>query len=247
MRVPFVVYADFESLIKPLNTCEPNPENSYTKKYQKPKPSNFCYYVKCFDDEVYSQPPVKYTPKSKDEDVAQIFVDMLEEDVKSIYQMFDKPKNMIFGLKEKIEFEKATKCWIYHGEFAEDDKKYKKVRDHCHYTGKFRGTAHNKCNLQFKKPKFIPVVFHNLSGYDSHLFIKNPGVSEGNINCIPNNEERYVSFSKDTKGRMLSNSLGSLTASSSWHLAWIDWLVTLTKNTSQTPENFTKENNLAYC
>ena len=81
MRVPFIVYADFESLIKPLNTCEPNPENSYPKKYQEHKPSRFCYFIKCFDDEVYSQKPVKYTMKTEDEDVAQKFVDMLETDV----------------------------------------------------------------------------------------------------------------------------------------------------------------------
>ena len=92
---------------------------------------------------------------------------------------------------------KTTKCWICNGEFSDKDDDYKKVRDHCHFTGKFRGAAHNKCNLKYKKPKFTPVVFHNLSGYDSHLFIKNLGVSEGNINCIPNNEEKYISFSKD--------------------------------------------------
>ena len=192
MRVPFVVYADFESLIKPLDTCEPNPENSHKKKYQEHKPSSFFYYVKCFDNEVYSQPPVKYTAESEDEDVAQKFVDVLKEDVKSIHKKFDKPKRMIFGSKEKIEFKKATKCWICCGEFGD----LKKVRDHCHYTGKFRGAAHNKCNLKYKKPKFIPVIFHNLSRYDSYLFIKKLGVSEGNINCIPNNEEKYISFSK---------------------------------------------------
>ena len=71
------------------------------------------------------------------------------------------------------------------------------MRDHCHFTGKYRGAAHNICNLQFKKPKFTPVIFHNLSGYDSHLFVKNLGKSEGNIKCIPNNEEKYISFSKD--------------------------------------------------
>ena len=192
MRVPFIVYADFESFIKPIDTCGPNPENSYTKQYQKHTPSSFCYYIKCFDDEVYYQNPVTYTASTENEDVAQIFVNMLEEDVKGIYKRFGKPKKMIFGTKEREEFDGATECWICHGELGLD-----RVRDHCHLTGIYRGAAHNKCNLQYRKPKFIPVVFHNLSGYDSHLFIKNLGVTEGNINCIPNNEEKYISFSKD--------------------------------------------------
>ena len=166
MRVPFIVYADFESFIKPIDTCGPNPENSYTKQYQKHTPSSFCYYIKCFDDEVYSQNPVTYTASTENEDVAQIFVNMLEENVKSIYKRFDKPKKMIFGPKEREEFDEATECWICRGELGLD-----RVRDHCHLTGIYRGAAHNKCNLQYRKPKFIPVVFHNLSGYDSHLFI----------------------------------------------------------------------------
>ena len=197
MRVPFIVYADFESFIKPIDTCNSTPEESYTKQYQKHTPSSFSYYIKCFDDDVYSQQPVKYTAKSDDEDVAQKFVDMLEQNIKNIYKKFSFPKKMIFGNDEKTEYDKTTKCWICNGEFSDKDDKYKKVRDHCHFTGKFRGAAHNKCNLKYKKPKFTPVVFHNLSGYDSHLFIKNLGVSEGNINCIPNNEEKYISFSKD--------------------------------------------------
>ena len=100
---------------------------------------------------------------------------------------------MIFKFKDKDDFEKAKICWICQKEFGES----KKVRDHCHFTGKYRGAAHNKCNLQFKKPKFTPVIFHNLSGYDAHLFVKNLGKSEGDIKCIPNNEEKYISFSKD--------------------------------------------------
>ena len=72
----------------------------------------------------------------------------------------------------------------------------KKVRDHCHFTGRYRGAAHNLCNLKYRKPNFTPVVFHNLSGYDSHLFIKNLGFSVGDIDCIPNNEEKYISFTK---------------------------------------------------
>ncbi|XP_060072716.1 uncharacterized protein LOC132552555 [Ylistrum balloti] len=117
---------------------------------------------------------------------------MLEKDIKEIGKIPAKP--MIFGENDRKQFQKATKCWICQGEFSKDDKK---VRDHCHFTGKYRGAAHNSCNLQYKKPKFTPVVFHNLSGYDNHLFVKNLGKTEGNINCIPNNEEKYISFTKE--------------------------------------------------
>ena len=73
-KVPFVVYADFESYIKPLNSCDPNPESSYTKQYQKHEPFSFCYFIKCFDDEVYEPKLVSYTG----EDAAQKFVEMLK-------------------------------------------------------------------------------------------------------------------------------------------------------------------------
>ena len=102
---------------------------------------------------------------------------------------------MIFGKEEAERFNKETKCWICKKEFN-DDKDFK-VRDNCHFTGRYRGSAHNSCNLKYKKLNFTPVVFHNLSGYDSHLFIKNLGFTAGNIDCIPNNEERYISFTKN--------------------------------------------------
>ena len=70
------------------------------------------------------------------------------------------------------------------------------MRDHCHLSGKFRGADHEICNLKYKVPKFFPVVFHNSSGYDNHLFIITLGNSEGDISCIPNNEENYISFTK---------------------------------------------------
>ena len=94
--------------------------------------------------------------------------------------------------KDEITYKNTTRCHICQDELGED-----KVLDHCHLTGKYRGAAHNECNLQYKIPQFFPVIFHNLSGYDSHLFIKDFGKSKGRINCIPNNEERYISLSKN--------------------------------------------------
>ena len=187
-KVPFIIYADTESLLKPIQSCEPNPQSSYTKKYQKHKPISYSYYIKCFDDNVFSQEPRSYTGL----DAMQKFVESLEKDVIEIANI---PKvDMIFGKEEAERFNKETKCWICKEDLNDD-----KVRDHCHFTGRYRGAAHNKCNLKYKKPKFISVVFHNLSGYDSHLFIKNLGFTAGNIDCIPNNEEKYISFSKHIK------------------------------------------------
>ena len=96
----------------------------------------------------------------------------------------------MFLTEEDIDkFEKATKCHICDKPLGKD-----RVRDHCHLTGKFRGAAHNGCNINYKIPTFFPVIFHNLSGYDSHLFIKNLGTTDEKISCIPNNEEKYISF-----------------------------------------------------
>ena len=113
----------------------------------------------------------------------QKFVEWLEEDIKIIANI--PAKKMIFGEKEKEQYEKKTECWICKEDLNDD-----KVRDHRHFTGRYRGAAHNSCNLKYRKPNFIPVVIHNLSGYDSHLFIKNLGFTAGNIDCIPNNEEK---------------------------------------------------------
>lgn len=63
-------------------------------------------------------------------------------------------------------------------------------------TGKHRGAAHYDCNLKNKVFKLIPVYFYNLAGYDSYLFIKKIGATEGPITCIQNTDEKYISFSK---------------------------------------------------
>ena len=86
-----------------------------------------------------------------------------------------KRKKMIpLAKKEKENHNKQKVCYIFKKEFNTDDsdKKDHKVKDHCHYMGKYRGTAHNMCNLRYRIPKEIPVVFHNGSTYDYHFIIK---------------------------------------------------------------------------
>ena len=191
-KAPFVIYGDFESLIKHIHNCGPNPNKSYTKKIQKHEPISFCYYILCSIDGVYVPVLRKYTQtKEEDEDAIDVFIKWLEKDVKDIANI--EPKEMIFTEEDRKQFNKASDCWIC-GEYLGNDR----VRDHCHFTGRYRGPAHNRCNLNYRKPKSIPVFFHNLSGYDSHLFIKKLGTPDKreNIKCIPNNEEKYITFTK---------------------------------------------------
>ena len=92
---------------------------------------------------------------------------------------------------DKLVYDNSTLCHICNVEFGND-----RVRDHCHMSGKFRGSAHEICNIEYKVPKLFPVIFHNLSGYDGYLFIKALGNGNGDISCIPNNEENYISLTK---------------------------------------------------
>ena len=97
--------------------------------------------------------------------------------------------------KEMDRYKRSERCHICFKPFKEDNPK---VRDHCHYTSRYRGPAHMKCNLQHKTPSYIPIVFHNLSGYDAHLFIKELAASTDGakmMGVIAKNTEDYITFS----------------------------------------------------
>ena len=75
-------------------------------------------------------------------------------------------KNLIISEEEEHLFQRSNSCWICK-KLTDNDQE--KVRDHCHVTGKFRGTAHWNCNINYQLTKKVPVIFHNLRGYHSHL------------------------------------------------------------------------------
>ena len=89
------------------------------------------------------------------------------------------------------EYKRATKCHICFKHFKDGDRK---VRDHCHYSREYRGAAHLLCNVQYKIPSYIPVVFHNLAGYDAHLFIWELSKYGSKMGVIAKNTEDYISL-----------------------------------------------------
>ena len=93
--------------------------------------------------------------------------------------------------EENELFEMTNICWICGGLIENTDNK---VRDHCHITGKYRGAAHDSCNINLKISKNVPVIFHNLKGYDSHLIFKELSKFDIKISVIPNGLEKYMVF-----------------------------------------------------
>ena len=113
-------------------------------------------------------------------------------------------KEMISLTNEEIEsYEKQNICHICEKEFN-TNKKYRKVRDPCHYTGKFRGAAHNNCNLRYKIPKEIPIVFHNGCTYDYYFIIKQLAMEfKGKFDCLEQNTQNTLLFQHQSIKKMI--------------------------------------------
>ena len=100
-------------------------------------------------------------------------------------------KNLIMSEKEEHLFQQSNSCWICKKLVDNDEEK---VRDHYPVTGKFRGEAHRNCNINFQLTKKVPVIFHNLRGYDSHLIFNELDKFDVKISVIPNGLEKYMAF-----------------------------------------------------
>ena len=195
LPLSFVIYADFECFTLPIYTCQPNPEKSFTQSYQKHEPNSFCIYLKALDGIENNFKPILYTKKNPDDDVSEKFIECVVKLTHKIYKdYYQKPKPLILSKEEEKKFQSVTICHVCEEKLSTDKKS--KVRDHCHFTGKYRGAAHNKCNLECRKPLILPVIFHNLQDYDAHLFIKKLAKVQGDLFSIPTTEEKYITFSK---------------------------------------------------
>ena len=188
VKAPFTVYADFESI---LQAVKDDQSMNKSRKYQHHQPCSYMYHV------VSDVPGVEFEPRLYvGEDAADHFLASLLKDFNtSIKPLIENDVDMIYDDNARERFEAAMHCYICEKPLNRDDETI--VRDHCHYTGRFRGAAHQGCNLNYKVEKErykLPVLFHNLKGYDAHLIMQAVKRKHGKINIIPNNMERYISF-----------------------------------------------------
>ena len=233
--VPFVIYADFEALLQKVERGQPDSDKSYTEEFQRHIDCGNAYKVVCCYDDKYSKEICIY----RGENAVYKFLEQMLEEVNYckdiVKREFNKPLKMTDD--DELSFKLEDKCHICGNKYTDKDVR---VRDHCHITGKFRGSAHQECNLKLRvNPEEIkiPVIFHNLRGYDSHLLMQNIGEiakkhahknskgreMEMQIQCIPNNMEKYMAF-------MLGN-----------HLTFIDSLQFMSSSLDKLVSNLPKD------
>ena len=190
LKLPFIIYADLECLLEKINTCYNNPAESSTTKINKHTPSGYSIFTHCSFDK--SKNKLNYY---RGEDcMKKLCKDLKEHAIKIIN--CEKKVMAPLTKEEEEDYNNQEFCYICKKEFIDDDK----VRDHSHYTGKYRGAAHNTCNLRYKIPKNIPVIFHNGSTYDYHFIIRELVKEfEGNFECLGENTEKYITFSVPIK------------------------------------------------
>ena len=179
------MYADFESILEPIQGPGNNPSISSTRGVNIHTLSGWCVYSTFAYGKV-TNPFKEYRGKDCK------FCEHIIAETQCLYESFpEKPMEPLTKAQLKA-YNRATKCHNCFKPFREGNRK---VRDRCHYSGKYRGAAHSLCNLQYNIPSYIPVVFHNLAGYDAHMFIKELAKHGSKMGVIAKNTEDYMSFS----------------------------------------------------
>ncbi|GET66267.1 hypothetical protein RIR_jg37682.t5 [Rhizophagus irregularis DAOM 181602=DAOM 197198] len=188
MQVPYYFVADFEALVMDIPPTDEDKDKK-TKKVQEQIPCSYSYIKVRYDGVSESQKIFT------GENAAQKFVIEMLNEAEAIRNEFRNPMEMMpLTTQEQASYDNAINCWICCNPLDGN-----KVRDHCHITGRYRGAAHRECNLDLSiKPRemHIPVIFHNLSGYDGHIIMQGIGAMEceDDIDPITYNMEKYMAF-----------------------------------------------------
>ncbi|XP_025162454.1 uncharacterized protein LOC112590375 [Harpegnathos saltator] len=188
----FVVYADLECILKKT----PKEEQTSSYAYQHHSVFSIAYYVRCSYDESLSAYRCR-----RDPDCISWFVKELEELAHRVKDILSANVSMETLSKEQWEtFRNATLCHVCEKSFAKDDTR---VPNHCHLTGQYRSPAHSNCNLNYRDSYCIPVVFHNLSGYNSHFIIKDIATAFSSL-------DKLASFLNNDKLKIVRSEFSNL-------------------------------------
>src|SRR5436190_4886506 len=198
-RIPIVVYADFEASLLPIDVNEEDIMS--ITKYQEHQPNSYSLILKSVLSEDHLQAfGLSSKPKVyRGDDAASRLMDDLYDIAEKVQGLYSHIVPMNNLSREEIQkHSDATHCYLCEEVFTIDNHK---SHDHSHLTGEYNGAACNSCNLNYKLPNFIPIIFHNLSKYDAHFIIPQLGRDDGKIDVLAQTNENFISFSK-THGKI---------------------------------------------
>ena len=202
--VPFSIQADIECMI--IDIPDEHWENrdvgqGMKKRFRKVHVPYMAGFSVTSNTKIEGVKPIMVTIRKKDDDhdLTKEFCEAMAGTVKELYDKHFKSQVLIkMSRKDEEDYNSSAKCHLCLEQiYPDSNRMYQKVRDHCHFTGKYCGAAHSTCNLKARKPDFIPTLFHNLEGYNEHLFLPSLAVNGENVTCIPLNEEKHKSLSKE--------------------------------------------------
>ena len=171
-----------------IYTCQNDPKKFSTKKKAMHKPSGYSWVICCSFNELKNE-----WSYYRGKNCMEMFCKGLRNLAVKIID-YEKKEMIPLTNKETESYEKQKGRHICEKGFS-TNKEYLKFRDHCHYTRKFRGAAHNNCNLRYEIPKEIPIVFPNGSTYEYHFIIKQLTKDfNGKFDCLGENSEKTNYF-----------------------------------------------------
>ena len=184
--IPFIIYADFESILVPISSADPASSASFSKQTNLHQACGFAYVVVGPEGRCHKK--IQYY---RGVNAVHEFLKALMQEQEELAQILIKNISIQMTEDDKENFKNATHCYLCNEEFRGD-----KCADHDHLNGKYRGSLHRSCNLKYSLRKMIPVVFHNLKQYDAHIIMQGLGkIKDRQIKVIANNMEKYISFS----------------------------------------------------
>jgi hypothetical protein len=193
-KFPYVMFADFESILVKENIKLSNK----TKLIQKHKACGYALIIIKGNSNIY------HKESYRGEDCISVFLSKLKKISEELFSEISCSYSMLpLTNDEKTIYKNTTICRLCKQEFTNPNNP--KVRDHDHLTGKFRSGIHKNCNIKYTVPEKIPLLFHNLKGYDSHFIIENINLNVfEECNIIPNSLEKYLAIQLD-KVRILDS------------------------------------------
>ena len=194
--IPFAIHADFEAITKKIKQEDKSDSESFTEAYQRHIACGYGYKLTCFYDNNLSKPVECYRGK----DAVKEFIKQMFYETEYCLETAEMLTNK-YSKVENLDFEsifETKECVICGAKF---NKQENRSSWFCQFSGKSKGIAHQSCIkkawINPKKLK-IPIIFHNLKGYDSHFIMQEIGAiiknKKMNINVIPNNMEKYMAF-----------------------------------------------------